>query len=340
MKNQQRRRSADLLTTWLAIDSTSGREAAFLAALEAYFSEPPFAEVGFECQRQHVAEDRWNLLVTCTDDPALLYSTHVDTVPPYLGARTDGETIYGRGACDTKGGIVAMALAGQRLIEQGYTDFGYLFVVGEEVDHIGAKAAADIDVSPERIVLCEPTRNRIVAAQKGMLKLQMTSEGVAGHSAYPERGVSAIHALLDAIEGLRSNDWPDDDVLGPTTLNVGTIAGGVAANVFAPEASARLLFRTVSDTRELLSQVESIVGADAELSEVVYNDPVSFEPPDNMATCTVPFNTDATYLAPLGPIWLVGPGDIENAHSDDEHITLQSLEDGIDLYERLAQLVL
>jgi acetylornithine deacetylase len=340
MKNQQRRQSAELLETWLAIDSTSGREAAFLAALEAYFSEPPFADAGFECRRQPVAEDRWNLLVTCSDNPTLLYSTHVDTVPPFIGPSRDGDTIYGRGACDTKGGIVAMALAGQRLIEQGHTDFGYLFVVGEEVDHVGAKVAADLDVAPERIVLCEPTRNRVVAAQKGMLKLRLTSEGVAGHSAYPERGVSAVHRLLDALEGLRTYAWPEDDVLGPTTLNVGTIAGGVAANVFAPSADAQLLFRTVSDTEAILAKVEELIAPNAEVSSVVYNDPVFFEPPAGLATCTVPFNTDATYLGPLGPIWLVGPGDIENAHSDDERITLDSLEDGIALYEQLAKLVL
>jgi acetylornithine deacetylase len=335
MKDQQRHDSAELLKTWLAIDSTSGREAAFLAALEAYFSQ-----MGFECSRQEVAEDRWNLLVTRTEDPAFLYSTHVDTVPPYLGPRTEGDTIYGRGACDTKGGIVAMAMAGARLIEQGYDDFGYLFVVGEEVDHIGAKVAADLDVRPERIVLCEPTRNRIVAAQKGMLKLRLTSEGLAGHSAYPDRGVSAVHRLLDALDALRRSDWPEDELLGPTTINVGTVEGGVAANVFAPSANAEVLFRTVSDTEALLSRLEAIVEPDAQASNVVYNDPVFFEPPEGFATCTVPFNTDATYLAPLGPIWLVGPGDIENAHSDDERITLDSLEDGIALYERLAKLVL
>ena len=335
MNNHQRQRHAQLLQTWLKIDSTTGREAAFLAALEAYFGD-----LGFDCTRQPVADDRWNLLVTCTDDPKLVYSTHVDTVPPFIGPRTEGDKIYGRGACDTKGGIVAMAQAGRRLLEQGYEDFGYLFVVGEEVDHIGAKVAADLDLSPERIVLCEPTRNRVVAAQKGMLKLVLETEGVAGHSAYPDRGVSAVHRLLDAVEALRSYQWPEDELLGPTTLNVGTIEGGVAANVFAASAKAQVLFRTVSDTAELLDKVKELIGPHAHIAMSVYNDPVFFEPPEDVAACTVPFNTDASYLSALAPIWLVGPGDIECAHSDHEHIELDSLEDGIDLYERLGHLVL
>ena len=323
---------AHLLETWLAIDSTSGHEAAFLAALEAYFTD-----LGFECTRQVVAPDRWNLLVTRSPDPRLLYSTHVDTVPPFFGPRRQDGAIYGRGACDTKGGIVAMAYAGQRLLAQGLDEVGYLFVVGEEVDHIGAKAARDLDVHPERIVLCEPTQNRVVAAQKGMLKARLHTEGVAGHSAFPDRGESAIHQLLDVLEALRGEPWPTDARLGPTTLNVGTIEGGVAANVFAPTASAEILFRAVSPVEPLLKRVRQLCTGRARLERPVYNDPVFFEVPDGLATCTVPFNTDATYLAELGPVWLVGPGAIEVAHSDHEHITLESLHEGIDLYEELGK---
>jgi acetylornithine deacetylase len=347
MSSEELEYCADLLETWLRIDSTSGREAAFLAALEAYFSG-----LGFRCERLAVAEDRWNLLVTRTEKPRFLFSTHVDTVPPFFGPRReaaspenqDDARIYGRGACDTKGGIVAMARAGERLLADGIEDFGYLFVVGEEVDHCGAKLARESErlreLNPERIVLCEPTRNRIVAAQKGMLRCRIASRGVAGHSAFPGRGDSAIDHLLDALQTLRTHEWPADELLGPTTLNVGIIEGGLAANVFAPEAHADLLFRCVSDTSELIERVRELVEPDAELSRVVHNDPVFFEPPEGFETCTVPFNTDATYLGELAPIWLVGPGDIEDAHSDHEYISLQSLADGVDLYERLARLAL
>lgn len=358
------RQSIELLETWLRIDSTSGDEAAFLAALEAYFSE-----FGFNCERLEVAPDRWNLLVTRDEAPRFLYSTHVDTVPPFFGPRRQGvgfpgdavsenrssedanseaeARIYGRGACDTKGGIVAMVHAGARLLEAGIEDFGYLFVVGEEVDHCGAKKARDTErlraLKAERIVLCEPTRNRIVSAQKGMVKCRLESSGVAGHSAFPERGDSAINHLLDALDRLRTHAWPEDELLGPTTLNIGTIEGGVAANVFAPDASADLLFRCVSDTSKIIETIKELVDAPVEVTRVVDNNPVFFDLPDpaeEFEICTVPFNTDATYLSELAPIWLVGPGDIEVAHSDQEHISLKSLAAGIDLYEKLALRVL
>lgn len=339
--------SVDLLETWLAIESTSGREAAFLAALEAFFGD-----LGFRCERRAVAAERWNLLVTRGERPRVIFSTHVDTVPPFFGPRREAAEpgaqhagrIYGRGACDTKGGIVAMAMAGQRLLAAGIEDFGYLFVVGEEVDHCGAKAAGTdariLALGAERIILCEPTRNRVVAAQKGMIKCRFESVGVAGHSAFPGRGDSAIAHLLDALQLVREHPWPSDDLLGPTTVNIGTIQGGVAANVFAPSARADLLFRCVSDTRVLLGALRALVEPMVRITQVVHNDPVFFSPPEGFDTCTVPFNTDATYLGPIAPIWLVGPGDIEHAHSAQEHISFDSLAAGIDLYETLARRVL
>jgi acetylornithine deacetylase len=326
---------AERLAVWLDIDSTTGREAAFLAALEAYFGD-----LGYDIERQPVADDRWNLLATRTDDPALLYSTHVDTVPPFIPARREDDRIYGRGACDTKGGLLAMSLAAERLAADGLDDVGFLLVVGEEVDHIGAKVAQSLDLSPERIVLCEPTRNRVVAAQKGMLKFVLEATGTAGHSAYPDRGVSAIHRILDVLDAIRGTRWPSDELLGPTTLNIGVFEGGVAANVFAPDARAEVLFRAVSDVEPILEQCRDALVEGVTLKHEVYNDPVFFEPPPDVDTCTVPFNTDATYLAELGPVWLVGPGDIRVAHSDDEHIALDSLADGIDLYEALGRRVL
>lgn len=326
---------AERLALWLDIDSTSGSEAAYLAALEAYF-----ADLDYEVERQQVAPERWNLVARRSDDPALLYSTHVDTVPPFIPARREGERIYGRGACDTKGGLLAMSMAAEGLLEEGLDDLGFLLVVGEEVDHIGAKTARTLDLKPRRIILCEPTQNRVVAAQKGMLKFVLRARGQAGHSAYPDRGISAVHRLLDVISTLRASDWPVDDLLGPTTVNVGVVDGGVAANVFAPAARAEVLFRAVSSAEDLLERCREALVEGVELTEPVYNDPVFFDPPEGVETCTVPFNTDATYLDELGSIWLVGPGDIRVAHSDDEYIELESLAAGIELYKELGRRVL
>lgn len=327
---------ATRLEQWLAIDSTTGREKEFLLALEADFQAR-----GWLVERQPVKPERFNLLIRRKDKPIrLLFCTHVDRVPPFLPVRREGDRIYGRGACDTTGGLVAMREAAERLIADGLEEIGFLLVVGEEVDHCGAKAAADLDIRPEKIILSEPTDNQIVRAQKGMLKFTLRTAGTAGHSAFPDRGRSAINPLLDALQRLRDADYPEDPILGPTTLNIGVVDAGVAANVFAPSARAEVLYRVVSPVEELLEQIQSIIGDEVSLEEPVYNDPVFFDPPEGFKTCTVPFNTDATYLQPLGEIWLVGPGDIRVAHSDEEHIDLKDLEAGVDLYEELARLIL
>jgi acetylornithine deacetylase len=336
----------ETLDQWLSIDSTTGNEAEFLEVLEEHFSE-----MGLSCQRQPLEParkrggappSRWNLLATATDDPSVLFSTHVDTVPPHLPVHRsdDGETLYGRGACDTKGGLWAMSRAAERLLGDGLRDVGFLLVVGEEVDHRGAIEARSLPISPERIILCEPTRNRVVSGQKGMIKVDLSTTGRAAHSAFPEEGTSAIDRLLDALDRLRGADWPTDPHLGETTLNIGTIEGGVAANVIAPSAQAELVYRTVSPAEPLLDRIREMVGDRVDVDPVTYNDPVQFDPPDELDTCVVPFNTDAPYLDALGPIWLVGPGDIRVAHSEDEHITRQSLERGISLYENLARRII
>ncbi len=323
---------AESLLDWLAIDSTTGRESEFLERLEAFFRER-----GYDIRRQPVAENRWNLVATASDNPSLLYSTHVDTVPPHLAARREGDTVYGRGACDTKGGLLAMTEAARRLRADGSEDLGFLLVVGEEVDHIGAKKARELDLTPDRIVLCEPTQNRVVTGQKGMVKAELTAEGTAAHSAYPERGISAVHRLLDALERIRGVGWPTDPILGRTTLNVGEIEGGVAANVMAPSAKAVLLFRAVSPSEALTERLRKAAGDDTDVDVVAHNDPVRFDVPDDLDTCTVAFNTDASYLQALGPVWLVGPGDIQVAHSDDERIDLGELGEGIRVYEDLGR---
>ncbi len=335
----------ETLETWLKIESTSGEEAEFLEVLEEHFSE-----MGMSCQRQPITParkrggappNRWNLLATATDDPSVLFCTHVDTVPPHLPVRRDGDrAIYGRGACDTKGGLWAMSRAAEKLLGDGFRDIGFLLVVGEEVDHRGAKQARSLSLSPERIILCEPTRNRVVSGQKGMIKVEVSASGRAAHSAFPDEGDSAIEHLLDGLDRLRHAQWPSDPLLGETTLNIGTVSGGVAANVLAPSARAELLYRTVSPAEPLLERIAELAGPDLEIDPVTYNDPVEFDPPDGVETCVVPFNTDAPYLQTLAPIWLVGPGDIRVAHSDDEHLTRQALAGGIELYEELARRII
>jgi acetylornithine deacetylase len=323
----------DLLRELVDTPSTTGMEAGV-----AEIVERELAADGFRVERQEVHPDRWNVVATREGEtPRLLFSTHIDTVPPHLPFRLEGETIYGRGACDTKGGIVAMLEAGRRLRAEGARDFGYLFVVGEEVDHSGAKAAAKLGLRVRDIILCEPTRCRIIAAQKGVAKVRMDAEGRAAHSGVPHRGVSAVDRLLAVLETLRHREWPSHDVLGETFFNVGLISGGVAANVLAPAASAELMFRTVGPTAEILSALDDALVDGVTYEVLTENSPELFDVPDGYETGVANFNTDASFMKSMGRILLGGPGDIEVAHSAHEHITLEELDRGVELYTRLGR---
>ena len=323
------------LIEWLAIESTTGAEAAFCQRLEE-----ELAGLGLAVERQQVERGRWNVLARPVPGPLeLIFCTHVDTVPPFFGPRIDDDgTIRARGACDTKGGIFAMLRAWEALPADARDRTGFLFVVGEEVDHIGAIVAGrEAYPGLRATILCEPTRNRLAVGQKGILKGTLSCKGKAGHSAFPEVGKSAVHTLVGALDDLLQHEWPSDPQLGPTTLNVGTVTGGVAANVFAPSASAQLLMRATKPVDELLEVTRSLVGTRGEFVVDARNEPTQLKAwPDRFETDVVPFNTDAPYLNHLAPVILVGPGDIRTAHSPDEHITPAAIEAGILLYGELV----
>lgn len=324
------------LLAWLAIDSTTGSERTFLERLE----HDLHAE-GLRCERQPVAPDRWNLIARPTGPCQLLFSTHVDTVPPFFGPRREGEATRARGACDTKGGLFAMLAAWRGLPAALRQHVGFLLVVGEEVDHCGAIAAADLSFPDLRaIVLCEPTCNRIALGQKGILKLRVSASGRAGHSAFPEAGHSAVHPLVRTLARWLDHTWPDDPDLGPTTLNVGLIGGGIAANVHAPDASAEVLFRTVRPAAQMRDEVARVTPSDVLVEEISANDPVRLTPVEGFATTVIPFNTDAPWLQQLAPTVLYGPGDIRTAHCADEILTDRDLLAGIADYGAIAAALL
>jgi len=325
---------AALAEELVSIPSISEHEARYAERLSAILGE-----LGWRVEQDALG----SLYAFDEAPPRLFFSTHIDTVPPFLPPRREGSLLYGRGACDTKGGLVAMLEAGRRLRAEGRRGIGFLFVVREETDHSGAIAAAADprlnSLDSPRIILCEPTCNRIVSAQRGVLKVRIRCTGKAGHSAFPEAGHSAIHALVGILATLQNEAWPEDELLGELRFNIGHISGGVAANVFAPEAEAQVMFRLNRPAAEILPRIETLC-ADAELRIETSNDPLRYQLPDGFQTCTAAFNTDASYLAPIGPVWLVGPGDIRVAHSEQEHIDLDELARGVELYQQLGAIAL
>ena len=320
------------LVDYIDIASISGDEEAFLKRLE-----DDFRACGYRTERQMVVDGRYNLLALPVAGPAkILFSTHVDVVPPHIPARVTEDAIWGRGACDTKGGLVAMMAAADRL-DPSREFIGFLLVIAEEVDHIGAIVAQELDLKPLAIILCEPTTGHLVSGQKGLLKLRLNSSGEAAHSAFPELGQDALAPLLDSLDRLRKTDYPTDPVLGDTTLNIGTLKAGVAANITPPEATAELLYRVTSDPETLLEQVRLLCSDDVTIETISETPPIALNTVEGFPLENIAFNTDAIHLASLGPVYLMGPGDIRVAHGENEHIPVSALETGVDDYVRLVQ---
>ena len=206
------------------IESITGQEGA-----AASFLAGTLEALGYAVERMPVEGERFNVYARPAevDAPALIFSTHIDTVPPFLPSREDAENIYGRGACDAKGIIAAMVAACERLRKAGKSA-GLLFVVGEERDSLGARVANQNLRGSRFLVNGEPTDNRIAVASKGALRVEVTARGRMAHSAYPHLGESAIEKLLDALQALRAMQLPHNPEIGPSTANIGIIEGGRA----------------------------------------------------------------------------------------------------------------
>jgi acetylornithine deacetylase len=291
---------------------------------------------GYRTVRQRVSPGRDNLLAF-REPPELVFSTHVDCVPPYVPLSEDAEAIRGRGSCDAKGLAAAMVAAAERLAATGERRIGLLFLVGEENGSDGARAAAGFGPRGRFLVNGEPTENRLSIGQKGSLRVDLQATGRAAHSAYPEEGKSAIAALLDTIGRIRDMPLPHDPLLGPSTLNVGLIRGGVAPNVLAPEASAQILIRTVGPTEALKAAVRALATPGVSVAfPVELPSHKGGAAPAGWDTTVVSYASDLPFLTSWGECYQLGPGTIRVAHTAQEHILKADLLRGVELYARLA----
>jgi acetylornithine deacetylase len=315
------------------IPSVSGDELAMAEQTAALLRE-----IGFDVRLHPAAPGRPNVLATL-EPPRVLLCTHLDTVPPHLPARLDGDVLRGRGACDAKGILVAMLAAAERLATEGVRDVGLLFVVGEETDSVGAKHAnSEIDLPGVRFtVVGEPTDSVFAVAQKGGFKWTLRVTGRAAHSGYPERGRSAVLELLDLLAMVREADWGQDPVLGAGTANIGVVRGGVRANVVPESAEAEIFIRVVDDVESVRARVQAIVARAAlpvTWTEDTANGPQQLAALPGEPTTVVAFNTDVPHLTRFGQRLLVGPGSILDAHGPDEKISVRELRAAVDLYYR------
>jgi acetylornithine deacetylase len=294
--------------------------------------------LGYQTVKMPVEDSRFNVYAKSHEDPkpAIVFSTHMDTVPPFIPSSEDAGRIYGRGSCDAKGIISAQIAAAERLRQQKIY-VGLLFVVGEERDSLGADVANQQAAGCRFLVNGEPTENRMALASKGTLRVEVTARGRMAHSAYPELGDSAIDKLISALGRLRAMPLPSDPELGPCTLNIGLIEGGRAPNVISDYAHADLLYRLVGPTEELRRQIVATAGEQVEVTFPLELPFQRLRTVDGLATMIAAFTTDIPKLTNWGEPLLIGPGSIHVAHTEGEYIEKQQLHDAIELYCRIAQ---
>ena len=325
------------------IESTTYHEAPAGEFLAKYL-----AEQGYAIERQPVAQphhahpgagtgERFNVYASAPGiTPNVVLSTHMDTVPPFLGpCREDADFLYGRGTCDAKGIMAAQIAAAEKLRTAGVR-VGLLFVVGEERDSAGAKVANENPRGSKFLINGEPTDNRLALASKGCLRVELYAHGKMAHSAYPELGVSAIDKLLAALHDIQALKLPVIEGIGDSTLNVGLISGGRAPNVIADKAEAHLLIRLVGPSEPIREQILAACRGRCEVDfslELAYVQMRSFP---GFETMVAKFTTDIPSLNSWGEPFLLGPGSIHVAHTPDEKVSKRELIEAVDLYVDLA----
>ena len=349
----------ELFLEILGIDSTSGKEAGLADFLAERLLTPYCRAEVFE-----VGDGTRNLLFSW-GTPKVVFCSHLDTVPPYIPPKIDGEVVRGRGSCDAKGQIFAMYEACKVLESKGYEGFGLLLLAGEETGSYGAKAFREQHPGAEWVVVGEPTDNCMASASKGTKSFEVTFEGKAFHSGYPQYGLSAVEMFNDFVNALRSIVFPSDSVLGETTWNIGRLVSDNPQNIISDRLTCRVYFRTTFESDEMVCNVmKNIAGENARLrfgrrkvqdgSDIVAKDvalwqkmmsvkafggdsPTRYETIEGFPVKPVSFGSDAPQLTNFKRKILCGPGSILVAHRPEEHIALVDLETAIENYVRMYE---
>ena len=335
----------ELTKQLVAIDSTTYHEGECGAFLHSWL-----AQQGWVVERMAVEQpdlkgtpgagtgERFNVYAYPPQvEPVLVLSTHMDTVPPFMGpAREDGTHLYGRGVCDAKGILAVQIAAAEQLQVDGHP-VGLLFLVGEERDSAGAKVANENPRGSRFLINGEPTENKLALASKGCLRVEILAEGRMAHSAYPELGESAIDKLVAALHDVQALELPVVEGIGDTTLNVGLISGGRAPNVIADAAEAHLLVRLVGPSEEIRAAILKAVAGRCRVEFSLELPFVQMRAVDGFETMVAKFTTDIPSLTNWGEPFLLGPGSIHTAHTPDERVAKAELLEAVELYVRLAK---
>ncbi|KAK0712892.1 hypothetical protein B0T26DRAFT_348412 [Lasiosphaeria miniovina] len=292
--------------------------------------------------------------------PRVLVTSHIDVVPPYIPYSIDSSSahdvssdtlIRGRGSVDAKGSVAAQVVAVEELIASGAVrshDMVLLYVVGEETRGDGMKhfsRSTDVGGRFEAAVFGEPTENKLACGHKGSGGGTVRARGKAGHSGYPELGKSATELLVRALVRIVDADLGSSERYGNTTVNIGTLEGGVAANVIPAHASARLAIRVAVGNQTTGSgivrkRVEQILrDTDPDAFTLDWSEgygPIRCDcDVEGFETFVANYGTDVPNLVGNNVNYLYGPGSILVAHGDNEGLRVRDLEEAVEGYKKL-----
>jgi acetylornithine deacetylase ArgE len=342
------------------------------------YLEDLFRNLGVAYERQPVAPLRENIIARYDSPGArrtLMLEAHQDTVPidnmtiePF-GARIEDGRLYGRGACDIKGGMAAMLAAFARVVREkprGAANLLMACSVDEEHTSLGVRRLAESGPRPDMAVVAEPTQLQIVHAHKGIARWHIRTTGRSCHSSSPELGVNAIYRMGRLLVGIEQfaaqlRASRSDPLLGPPTMSVGRIDGGTSVNTVPDRCRIEIDRRVIpgEDPRaapgDLIAFLKERAGIDFPFESVEpwmmkkALDPRGSEElvarlgnaidavRGSHRVMAVPYGTDASTLAEAGiPSVVFGPGDIARAHTCDEWVPLDEVEQASEILYRLA----
>lgn len=323
-----------LATELLSVESTTGRERDAVDFVARWLIER-----GWNVSLQEVEPGRSNIWATRRGGGVTL-STHLDTVPPYIPPRLEGNRLYGRGSSDAKGIAAAMMIAAQQLVDVGEERVDLLFVVGEEKGSPGARAANRLPATSRFLVNGEPTESKLASGGKGAQRVIVRVRGREAHSAYAHLGESALDPLLELLPMLRHVPLPVDPVLGETTYNIGVVRAGTEANIVPGMAEAEIMIRLVGAVEPVKEAFMAWAGTRAELVWGSHIPAQHFHVINGFAVEPVAYTSDIPLLDRWGTPLLFGPGSIHVAHTPLEYIDVAELEASVGAYQHIVRTLL
>lgn len=337
-----------------------------------------FERAGIPVETQEVLPGRPNVIAKLqgvNPERRLLFEAHVDTagienmtIPPFEPFVSDGR-VYGRGACDTKGGLAAMMHALLNVKRSGVLpdcDVWLAAAADEEHAYRGVLKLCE-GLTAAGAVVAEPTDLHMVVAHKGCLRWRVVIKGRAAHSSKPHLGVSAITPIAKLIltldreaQALQAARHP---LVGCPTLNVGMVHGGTQVNIVPDECwveiDRRLIpgeqIENVETHYRLMAEELQNASPDTAVSHVPLLSDWPMEAPAtsrivetaasvlenlglNAEPVGVPFGSDASKLARVGiPSIVLGPGSIDQAHTAGEFVRVDEVLAAEKIYEQLIR---